>query len=273
MEGPGVGAVPAQVQTDAVLSQQVASPDDQAADPGASKLHPQVVVRDVLGGDLQVRVRESGGRALVCPDKHLGCLPRLDAEREDHPLDEGCRVGLDRLKLYGPPFEVAQPTVAPGVEGQERLRLDEPFPGSLVGVEDHDLLLVHRRQRAARPTPGGLDGDLLARDPGPALHGPHRRPGRWNRGAGEDVVERREQQVVPRAVDPLAEYPLLLLVIDEALENAFALVEQVFAALLLLLDIVHHAVAARKGVLKLLRHEREPVPARLRWRRRRPGAC
>jgi hypothetical protein len=33
----------------------------------------------------------------------------------------------------------------------------------------------------------------------------------------------------------------------------------VLAALLLLLDIVHHAVAAREGVLQLLRYDREAV--------------
>jgi len=174
----------------------------------------------------------------------------------------GGGVRLNRLKLYGPSLGITQPAIAPGVEAQERLRLDHAFPGSVIGVDDHDLLLVDRRQGAARPAPGDLYGDLLTGDPGPSLHGPYRIPGRRYRGASQDVVELGEQQVVPGAVEPAVELPSLLLTVGETVDEALALVEQVLAALLLLLDVMHHAVATWEGVLQLLGYDWETVSIR-----------
>src|SRR5215213_2604105 len=125
---------------------------------------------------------------LVGPDQYLGGLPSVEAKGEDHTLYVRRCVGLHRLEIYGLSVDVAQPAIPPGIEAQERFRLDEALPRGLVGVDDHDLLLVDRRQATMRPAPGGLDGDLLAGYPGPALHRPDRIPGRRYRGAGQYVV-------------------------------------------------------------------------------------
>src|SRR5215218_9307042 len=247
------------MQADAVLSKQILSSDAQTADPGAIQLRPQVAVGDAPGRGFQIRCQRVGRGVFVCSHQHLGGLSSFEAQGEDHALYVGGCVGLNRLKLYGPSLGIAQPAIAPGVEAQERLRLDHAFPGSVIGVDDHDLLLVDRRQGAARPAPGDLYGDLLTGDSSPSLHGPHRIPGRRYRGASQDVVELGEQQVVPGAVEPAVELPSLLFVVYEALDEAPALVEQVLAALLLLLDVMHHAVASGEGVLQLLGYDRETI--------------
>ena len=153
-----------------------------------------------LGRDLQVRVRGARRRDArrFGPAPGRACWPSRPGGRRTRST-WAAASGCTTWNVYGPSLEVAQPALTPGVEAQERLRLDQALPALVVGVEDHDLLLVGRRQRAARPAPGGLHGDLLAGDPGAPLHRPHGVPRRGDRGAGEDVVERREQQIVPGA--------------------------------------------------------------------------
>src|SRR5215204_2198045 len=110
-----------------------------------------------------------------------------------------------------------------------------------------------------RPAPGGLNGDLLAGYSGPALHRPDRIPGRRNRGACQNVVKLGEQQVVPGDIEPFVKLSSLLFVVHETLDEMPALIQEVLAMLLLLLDVVHHAVTAREGVLQLVGYDWETI--------------
>src|SRR5215216_6105554 len=69
---PGVAEVPAQVQADTVLSQQVLSSEDQTPDPGAIQRRPQVTVGDEPGRNLQIRCRSFGRGAFISSQKYLG---------------------------------------------------------------------------------------------------------------------------------------------------------------------------------------------------------
>src|SRR5215210_2668642 len=149
VERPGVAEVPAQVQADAGLSEQVLSSDHQPTNTGAVQLCPQMAIGDEPGRYFQIRIRSFGRGAFVSPDQYLGRLPPTEAQREENPLYVGGCGGLHRLKIYGLTLEIAQPAITPGIEAQERFRLDHAIPRSIVGVDDHDLLLVDRRQGAA----------------------------------------------------------------------------------------------------------------------------
>src|SRR5215203_6261946 len=96
VEGPGVAKVPAQVQADTVLSQQVLSSEDQTPDPGAVQLRPQVTVGDEPGRNLQIRCRSFGRGAFISSQKYLGRLSPVEAQGKDHPLYVGGCAGLDR---------------------------------------------------------------------------------------------------------------------------------------------------------------------------------
>src|SRR5918993_2042903 len=165
--------------------------------------------------------------ASIRSHQNLDRLPSGEPEWEDHALHVCCRIGLHRLKVYGPILEVTQPPVTPGVEADERLRLDHAFPGGFVGVDDYYLLLVERWQLTTRPAPGGLHDDLLAGYPGPALHRPYRIPCRRDRCACQNVVKRGEQQIVPGDIDPSVELPSFVFAVHETLDETPALIKEV----------------------------------------------
>src|SRR5919107_1794211 len=115
--------------------------------------------------------------------------------------------------------------------------------------------LNHRLPQAS----GGLNGDLLAGYSGPALHRPDRIPRRRDRCACQNVVKLGEQQVIPGDIEPSLEIPSRLFAVNETLDETPALIQEVLATLLLLLDVVHHAVTAWESVLQLVGYDRETI--------------
>jgi hypothetical protein len=70
-------------------------------------------------------------------------------------------------------------------------------------------------------------------------------------------VKRGEQQVVPGNIYPSVEISSLPFGIYETIDETPALIKEVLATLLLLLDVVHHAVTAWEGVLQLVGYDWE----------------
>ena len=144
----------------------------------------------------------SGAGRRPGPDLELAAAGGRDLGLEQDARDVLVGAGLHLLERHGRPGLVGEPAVAPVVEVEVGLGLDEGAPRPAVGVEHHDLVLVDPRQGAVGPAPAGLVQHLLADDAGAALHGADAVPGGRDRGAGQDVVELGEEQVVPGRVEP-----------------------------------------------------------------------
>ena len=166
---------------------------------------------------------------------------------------------------------VADPAVAPVVEVEVGLGLDEGAARAGVGVEDDDLVLVDPGQRAVGPAAGEVEEHLLAGDAGAALHGADAVPGGGDRGAGQDVVELGEEEVVPGGVEAGERGVALGGVGGEGGGGGFGLDQQLLAVALGGLDVVHHAVAAGEAVLELGGDARAAGRAWRRSRRSRPA--
>ena len=129
----------------------------------------------------------------------------------------------------GSPVSSQSQRSAPVVEVEIGLGLDEAAERTSWVLIDDDLVLVDPGQHAVGPAPGHLEQHLLAGDSGAALHGADRVPGGRDRGAGQDVVELGEQEVVPGGVDPGEAGVALGRVGAEGRGGGFGLVEQLLA--------------------------------------------
>ncbi len=160
-------------------------------------------------------------------------------------------AGLDLLEGNGGAGLVADPAVVPVVEVEVGLGLDEGAARLGVGVEDDDLVFVDLGERAVGPAAGEVEEHLLAGDTGAALHGADAVPGGGDRGAGQDVVELGEEEVVPGGVEAGEGGVALGGVGGEGGGGGFGLGQELLAVALGGLDVVHHAVAAGEAVLQL----------------------
>jgi hypothetical protein len=101
-----------------------------------------------------------------------------------------------------------------------------------------------------RPAPCNPVDNFLADDTRAPLHRPHALPGRRYAGSRQNIVKLGEKEIVPGCVkSPCARFTFLGICTIHR-DNALALRQQMLAVSLLLLDIVHHAVAAREGMLQ-----------------------
>ena len=149
-----------------------------------------------------VRGSASGvGGAGAGVDLELAAAGGGELGLEEDAGDELVRAGLDLLEGNGGAGLVADPAVVPVVEVEVGLGLDEGAARLGVGVEDDDLVLVDLGERAVGPAAGEVEEHLLAGDAGAALHGADAVPGGGDRGAGQDVVELGEEEVVPGGIE------------------------------------------------------------------------
>ena len=127
------------------------------------------------GGEGRRRVGHGGPGAGV--DLELAAAGGGDVGLEEDARDQLVRVGLHLLERHRRAGLVADPAVAPVVEVEVGLGLDEGAARPVVGVEDDDLVRVDARERAVGPAAGEVVEHLLAGDPGAALHGADAVPG------------------------------------------------------------------------------------------------
>ena len=203
VEGPGVGAVAAQVQADAVRARRSRPPTIRRR-PGVER-HAHVPVREVGGETTRSLSGSLAGEGVVVADEHLGCLRGSRRSGKTTRTMRDAASGCTAWNGMGVPVDVDSQRSPQSSKSRNGSASTQPVQGSGSGLRS-TICCSSRGGSARRATaPRGLDGDLLARDPRAPLHRPHGLPGRRDRGAGEDVVERREEQVVPAAVEPLAE--------------------------------------------------------------------
>jgi hypothetical protein len=263
----------AQVQADAALAEQLPSVQPQRPHAAPVEVGLQAPVAQCLR-----RHRERGGRALrgrrgVVAHEHPRDLSRRELEREQHARCERLGLGLDELAGQAPPGRIAQPAVAPWREVQRRLGLDEPGPRGLVRVDHHELGERLGRHVARRPAAADLHQQLVGAEGGAALEVADRLHGGRDRRAGEDVVELAEEEILPGGVQALERPAPLGRVLDEPVHGPLGARQPELATALAALDVLHHAVTAREGVLQLRLDDRQRLRALARGReeRRRRG--
>ena len=216
----------------------------------------------VAEGDGEEAVREAaGGGGQRQPVGHRGARAGADLELaagggadlggKDDARDHLVRAGLHLLERDGRAGFVTDPAVAPVVEVEIGFGLDEGAAGGGVGVEHDDLVRVDAGQGAVGPAAGGVVEHFLAGYACAALHGADAVPGGGDRGAGEDVVEGGEEEVVPGPVEAGESGVAPRVVGGQGAGGGFGLDEELLAVALGGLDVVHHAVAAGEGVLQL----------------------
>jgi hypothetical protein len=251
----------AQVQADPVLPQQLPAVQAQPAHATAAELDRQALVAQPVRRGLERGRRRGAGRRRIVAHEHPRDLARREREREHHAGGERLRLGLDELARQPPPLRIAQPALPPGREVQRRLGLHEPGPLRVVRVDGHELGERRGRHVARRPAAAGLDQQLLGAEARAALQVADRLQGGGDRRAGQHVVELAEEQVLPGGVQALEGRRPLRGILDEPLDRPLGPRQRELAAPLPALDVLHHAVAAREGVLQLGLHDREDLGA------------
>ena len=200
VEGPGVGGVAAEVQAEAAPSRSRAVEGDRA-EAAAAERDGHAAVRERGARWRREAGPAAAGRRRRGPELAAAAAAPISASKRMRGIS-WFESGWTSWNGTGSPCLVGEPAGAPVVEVEIGLGLDEGAARAGGGVEDDDLVLVDARQRAVGPAAGGVVEHLLAGDAGAALHGADAVPGAGDRGAGQDVVELGEEQVVPGGVEP-----------------------------------------------------------------------